>query len=234
MHTQSRANAMFRCGSFLTLVLLCALPSRAASPKDAFLDAKWENFEAKGENDFIAACRMLNKGCGIEMAHPNDLAATPKTAQQRRAKVSPREILDEHVRKNPAYKWVLREEVVNMEPAKRDGEDVLSRKLDSVSIHGVTGFKAALDVLYQAKIPGGYEIMGRPPRFALLDLELKNVTVREALNAIAKADGKIIWIFRQSDVGGRGMLNMLSWRKSGATFSKEEAAKVKRLNSKPQ
>lgn len=203
---------------FGLLILLGDLGvSRAAT--SATLDAKLDEFEIKDEDDFVALCKKLNKGCGMEV--PPDGAAS-KRESRRLKRVSPREILDQYISKNPNYKWTEQNGTMNLQPRERKGDDVLSRKLQAVSIHGASGFKACLDVLNQAEISTGYEIMGRPPRFSPIELELKNVTVRDALNAIAAADGQFIWMFRWSNEKRQGMLNIISWRRSGIGFTLEE------------
>ena len=115
---------------------------------------------------------------------------------------------------------------MNFEPKKRVGEDLLARKLEHVSIHGVSSFDAALSVFEQAKIEVGFTRHG-DPQYAHIDLELNNVSVREALNAIAKADGLAMWTFIPYPEKNMGTLSMGSWRYSGEIRARDVKKKSK-------
>lgn len=196
-------------------LFMIALFSRPCGAADAeALDRPLEKFEARGGNAFIDVCRVTNTPCGVEEVRANEIAAKFKGKRQQHNNATPRKILNSIASQIPDYRWAMRSGVLNLEPKTREGEDVLARKLESVSIHGVTSFKAALDVLSQANIKTGYQTPGKV-RLAFVDLDLKNVTVREALNEIVKADGQAAWLLTNGAMGRDFM--MLTWREAGAT-----------------
>lgn len=183
-------------------------PKRVAS-----MDSSVEEFKAHGDV-FGRLCALLDQPCGEEMIPGNnpDLSHG-KTFRVKRS--TPRRSLDEFVRQHPSYRWVISEGVLILEPRQRSGVDVLSRKLDRVRINDTSSFKAALDIFKQAGISVTWTI--RANRYARIDLELRNVTVREALNAIVKADGQAIWKFASNGTKkeGQGSFAMGTWRESG-------------------
>lgn len=219
------------CAIAIAVIPVFVLVS-AAADVDSLLDRPLNQFEAKHGEEFLVLCRTINVPCGVEYSSSATTQESKEQGPLQLTKSSARAALDSIVQRYPGHRWVARNGVINMEPKSRDGEDVLARRLDSISIHGASSFKAALDVLHQADIPTGYQIMGRPPRYAVIELELKDVTVRDALNAIAKMDGQLVWVFRSSGPKGRWMLSMPSWRKSGAPFSIEERKKLKQPRGK--
>jgi len=101
--------------------------------------------------------------------------------------------------------------------------DLLARKVGYVSIHGSSSFRAAMKVLRQGKITVEWGHSGHEAKYARIDLELRNVTVREALDAIAKADGQVTWSFVPIDIEKRiAQFNLISQRTSGITEFDEE------------
>lgn len=205
-------------GAVYALLLLAAIDSStwAAAPIEAPLDARLDSFEARSGWEFVTLCKdVLKMPCGMEEASLAGLQQE-KGAPLHVVASNARAVLDAIIERYPTYRWVDRGGVVNLEP-KIPGEDLLSRKLGRVSIHGISSFQAARTVLDQAKIPYAYQPKGG--RYGAIDLELKDVTVREALNAIVRIDGQVLWIFSHSakDSGLRfkGTLMMRSWRKQG-------------------
>lgn len=226
----ARPGTRFLAIAVLTFLLVS--DGSAVNDADSLLDRSLNGFSAKNGEEFIVLCRTINAPCGVEYGASPTSPEGKEQGSLQLTKSTARAVLDSIAQRYPGHRWVTRDGVINLEPTSRDGEDVLARRLDTVSIHGASSFKAALDVLHQANIPTGYQIMGRPPRYALIDLELKDVTLRDALNAIAKIDGHLVWVFRLSSPNGRWILSMPSWRKSGAPFSIEERKKLK--NAKPK
>jgi len=215
-------------GRALLMVSLCIFSSNAASPDEAFLDSPMASFDALEGREFSDLCHALKRPCGIEEASFGDVASKVKAPRARLQKITPRKILDRYIKRLPSYQWVYRNGVINVEPKKHDGEDVLSRKLGAVSISGITSFKAALDVFKQADIQVAYQPQGRV-RLAIIDLTLKDVTVREALNAIVKADGEAIWFLTTGKTGRT--FTMTSSKKTGASSINERR---KESGSKPE
>jgi hypothetical protein len=119
--------------------------------------------------------------------------------------------------------------VINVEPQTREGEDLLGRRVPRVSVRGVSTIRAALDVFDDAGIPVSYQELGPRQRFGSIDLDLTDVTVREALNAIVKVDGDLVWLFAHSKrADSKGTFILFSVKKSGGTTVSEEWQKTKR------
>lgn len=210
----------------LSGLLLLSRPQIALAA-DNVLESKLETLEVKpGVAILWRLCPAINRPCGQETIFDKPFAdRTPLKAR----KVSPKKILNDAVQRHAIYKWSVRDGVINVEPKERGGEDYLSRKLDKVSIKGASSLKAALDVLSQAEVPFSFQGPSRQERYATLNLELANVTVREALNAIVKMDGELMWSSTSSPERKWITFQMASWRKSGALFSNEELKSVKGL-----
>ncbi len=190
---------------------------------NALLDGPIEDFKAPG-HVLSRLCRILDRPCGQEHV-VDDNITTAKRSRLHLKKTTPRNALNELTRMHPRYHWVIVDDVLILEPKNRVGKDLLARRLAHVSIRGSSSFKAALDVLAQAKI--GVMWTGGRHRYARIDLELRNVTVREALNSIVKADGQAIWSFTPGDLEkGRGGFSLGSWRESGGIWHRDENGKL--------
>lgn len=221
MNTRSKYCAMSR--SFArasgTFALLLAFRSAAfsAAPNDGALDARLGDFKAASGRELVTLCKeTLKKPCGLEEAPGDSLQQGKGLAPLHLSSASARETLDAIAARYPGYRWASRGGVVDFEP-KALADDLLSKKLDKVSIHAVSSFQAARMVLDQAKIPYAYQ--PKPWLYGTVDMELTGVTVRDALNAIANADGQVMWIFSHSRKGAgarvKGTLMMPSWRTEG-------------------
>ncbi len=200
--------------SAILLVALGSLPSSAASA-DAWLDAPMEEFKAPGGNELAYLCSLKSMPCGYEEV-PGKKIEHNKGPELHLKKTTARKVLDEITRRYPGHRWIVQDGVVVLEPKQRTGKDLLAKKLDRISIQNTVSLQAAMLVLMQAKIPGVGVAMVGDPQYACIDLELRNVTVREALNAVAKADGQASWSFssERAEKGGAS-LHLFSRRKSG-------------------
>lgn len=223
-------NALLQRVPLLLIAALCTLPCRAATTADSVLDTPLPQFRASPGSEFWTLCQLINRPCGMEEAQFNDLSGKGITQAMSLSEMSPRKILDEIAKRYPSYKWTIQNDVIVLEPKSREGVDLLSKRVASLSIKGDSSFKAALDVLHHAGIRFSYQMMGRVPTFGQIDLNLKDVTARDALNSIAKLDGQVLWMISpRSDSKKKGSISFMmpSWRKSGIRFSMEERKKVK-------
>ena len=79
------------------------------------------------------------------------------------------------------------------------------------------------EVLMQAKIDAPDAYSGRVMTFKRIDLDLRDATVRQALIAIAKADGQVLWTFCTDDPEkGTAGFFLYSWRRTGGFRSEED------------
>ena len=166
------------------------------SKSDSFLDSPLAEFWLYSDHEFQGLCSTLRRPCAIETVSEPSANIVSKNPIQFLRDTSPRKILDAIIRRYPGHHWLIRDGILAMEPNKRIGEDLLARKLGYVSIHKRESEYAAKSVLRQARIdpaPIMMDMMGQA--FNRIDLELRNVTVRQALDAIAKTDGQVMWEF---------------------------------------
>jgi hypothetical protein len=128
-----------------------------------------------------------------------------------------RGVLDAVVAAEPEYSWNVDEGVVNFVP--RDNEPLFLRSMVSrLEVREEEPNEALFQLLALPEVDkvaraelglhsvtgGPYAVMmdGSMPERKKLSLSLTNVTVREALNAIARAHGSAVWILvRQDDCG---------------------------------
>jgi len=200
-------------GTIFVITALCG--SAAAASIDSSLDTPIDDFTSDVGNEFHTYCRAHNKPCGREEVRCGDfqILNAPKIHLK---KTTHRKVLDQIVQLHRGYKWVQRDGVLNLEPIHRKGQDLLARKIDHLSIHGSTTLKAFLLVFKAAGIRVGMSYSGPPMAFAPIDTEFNNVTVRDALNAIAKADGQVVWFFcADKPEESAGSFSLSSWRTAG-------------------
>jgi len=131
-----------------------------------------------------------------------------------------RKLLDGIISRYPNYKWVIRGKVINFEPLVHKGEDVLARRIDHLSIHNVSSLKAAWMVLAAADINAlpGWSFVRMPQLYSPINLEIQDMSVRDALNSIAQLDGHVRWFYCPGNPEinqNRPSFIMSSWNKTG-------------------
>lgn len=211
-HSKARVQSAIFAAGFLLAV--CSLRINAAPP-ELSLDSPIEEFSSAAGDEFMALCSMLDRPCGIEQKRRGDFQIK-SGLKIHFEKTSPRKILDHIVRLHPDYKWTARDGMLIIEPANRATPDLLATKLDHVSIHGISSYKTVKLAFKQAGIPVSSFGSGNP-QFSPIDLEMQNVSVRDVLNAIAKADGHVLWGFCAPAPGSQlSSFSLGTWRNSGA------------------
>jgi hypothetical protein len=129
-----------------------------------------------------------------------------------------RGVLDSIVSTDPRYTWEVKDDVINVLPSNglppffairisrfeisqvESPNEALARFLAIPEVQ-----KAHLKLGPRAVQGGTYVFCpGCPPKETKkFSVSLQGVTLREALNAIARAHGSAVWWFRQSECGGR-------------------------------
>lgn len=219
----------------LTLVVLSmgiARPLYSAAVETDGLDKPLANYkEGRAENGLKFFCtKAVKMPCGQELLPASEKATNEPPILLDLKDTTPREVLNKLVGQLADSRWEMRSGVINIEPRKYDGDDLLGTKLPEFSAHGVSSLQAALDLFEDAGITVSYEEMGRRRHFGVIDVDLKKTTVREGLNAIVKADGELMWVFTRSnnpESQSKGTLFFFSPRTAGKTFP-EEWKKTKR------
>lgn len=207
---------------FLFLLVAVRVPHVEAGTSDVSLDSLVpDTFTAVKGDELRALCAIQNRPCGLEEKHCLEIWSAGNTDSPLKIhfkNMTVAKTLDMVARMYPGYRWESRDGVINIEPIRRLTPDLLSRKLDKVSIHGMKSNGAFSLVLAMANIHvTSLEMSSLPPTYGVIDLELNGVTVRAALNAIAKADGQVMWEFGPDDKRGESAacFHALSWRTSG-------------------
>jgi len=195
------------------LLLLSASHSFALTQAD--LDEPLANFMIDPDGDFVAVCRALHTGCGIEtLAGVEDRPAFNSPLP--RAGRTAREILDEYVGANPHDEWALVDGVLNLRPSARPTPDLLSKKTGPMVFNKSDGYKASLEILRRTGAGIGINIYSHQTLSKPVDRTLKDMTVRQGLNAIAKDDGEFIWIVLHSKAARRLVFRVMSFRQRPA------------------
>lgn len=238
----------------LILMTIGGLPARAASPSVAshknvngdFLDAPVKEFSTTSPSELGDLCSTISIPCGWEKSYVRkgeSRISPPWNTPLHLKNTTARKILDEIILRHPGHHWFFHDGVINIEPNRRGHKDLLLRKLDHLSIHGSSRM-AVEYVILRARIgghgPAMVGVFGRV-HYNRVDLELNDVTVRQALNAIVKADGKAMWIFAPEEQVGnfQAYYWVKSWASSGATYGDsykelDERVKVEKLHANVQ
>ena len=129
-----------------------------------------------------------------------------------------RGVLDSIVSADPRYTWEVKDDVINVLP-RHGAPPFLAVRISKFDLHEVESPRAALSQLLaipevrraqvslgRHAVQGGVHVFcpGCPPgETKKISMSLRDVTVREALNAIARAHGNAVWRFGQRECGGR-------------------------------
>ena len=130
-----------------------------------------------------------------------------------------RGVLDAIVAIDPLYRWEVKEGAINVIPGDKL-PTFLAVRMSRFDIVEVSSPREVVPQLL--KVPevrraqaglGRHAVEGRVQPFCpegcppnekkKISMSLKNVTVREALNAVAREHGSAVWWFRQSECGGQ-------------------------------
>lgn len=202
-------------------------PLRAASLPEQSLDAATlAEFSATSGDELLMLCAKNNWACGIEEQscfHLSSLRNTLNPTTVHLKSVTPRQVLNHIARLYPGYRWKIRNGVVNLEPNNRTGSDLLSIRLSTVSIHGEISRVAFRKILQLAGIGvvNGFE-QRQPQLYGVVDVELHDTTVRDALNAIARADGQVAWeCGPYAAANSAACFSDTTWRTSGGRLQND-------------
>lgn len=214
----------------LMAVILASLTLATVSYRGQGLDrsSRLLNREVKGanlENVMVgqaALNALLNTDTPGGVATVSDCRATVTHSFTPRDS-SLRGILDSIVATEPRYTWELKEGVINVIP--RTGlprffgvRVVKFDAVDAESPRDVLFQLLALPELRETQLSlGRHAVQGGayvfcpdcpPKETKKFSVRLKGVTMREALNTIARAHGNAVWSFSQSDCGGQKIFSI--------------------------
>lgn len=183
-------------------LLVPASAGFAAALTQADLDKPLENFVADPRGDFVAVCRALRTGCGVEVVGGVESLNTRNAPLPRFGRTA-REILDEYIAGRPHDAWSLDDGVLNLRPINPPSPDWLSKKASITGLNTCSDY-AAVALLHRA----GAIVTVQPywANFKRMNLDIRNKTVRQGLNSITKADDDFIWIIAHPGPGQPGNL----------------------------
>jgi len=138
-----------------------------------------------------------------------------------------RDALEAIVSNDPQYKWQIEDGVVNL-LYRNTNPTFLNLRIARFNAKNVRTVNEALDLLLRTPevqngvarlhigtqlFRGGLGYYGLPSgnrgdNNQKFTVDLKNVTLREALNAIARAHGRAIWAYTQGDCNGRKFFSL--------------------------
>lgn len=126
-----------------------------------------------------------------------------------------REVLNAVVAAEPQYKWQVEDGVVNVIPSE-GGPPLLDLRLKHFKVDDAPLIYSALQVLLampevkarvaELKLDYGMVqlgIMPMPAKNLHLSIDRKDITVREALNSIVRAQGYAVWAYRERHCQGQ-------------------------------
>lgn len=213
--------------SLAAALLLCARASFALTQAD--LDVPLADFVTSQKGDFVAVCRALHTGCGIEMIDGVESLAATNSPLPRAGRTA-REILDEYLATRPHDEWALVDGVLNLRPAMRPSPDWLSKKTVAETFCKGDAYEAAIRLLQGTGAAVGHRQSAPAPILKPANPVPKGLTVRQSLNALAKADGELVWIVEHAKPGDRFRLvfRAISFReeKPGILNENPEASRV--------
>lgn len=190
-------------------ILMVALvgPAQQASCADRdMLVVRVHGFASYPSSAFLSLCSQVCMPCGFEEmkqepsrpVRPADMRHLPRV---RIENGTVGEILDNLV-SGPmkGYAWRVTDGVIEMLPRDvmdRKKTSVLEKRIPAVDVEKVAVDAAAEQICEAAGVaqrPLFGDNQGAVPTYGTASLHLKNVTVREALNALVRNDGQSMWV----------------------------------------
>ena len=213
------------------LFFWCQLGADAATPSLP-VNEPISGFSIEQGAEFYHICRDHGMACGVEEVQCGDIGSSgrrPMPVKINLRSTSIRKVLDKLIRLHVGYRWAIRSGVLNIEPTSLQSDDPLERRIMKLSLHDVSSFAAFKTILNRAGInfrlepPEGPGIITSGPlyrSFATVNIELDGVSVRDALNAVAKSDGQIVWMYCPQNVGKfNARFRVSTWRSSGRRWN---------------
>lgn len=126
---------------------------------------------------------------------------------------SVKDLLDQIVLASPQYRWHVDDGVINVIP-DTNLTAPLDIKISKFKVESVSASDALNQLLEEPEVRQGIEGLnfhqgarafggGFPISKARISLDLKNVTLQEALNSIVRADGRALWALLLRPCNGR-------------------------------
>lgn len=197
----------------VVLAIGALFASAAAKAYSNGLDAPVK--EQVYEMSIQSICMGARIVCGVEEFRGKDSIHDKRLSKEPFYDGTYRDLLIELIKLNPKYDWVESGGVVNVfpKPKYRKSRSPLEKKLKKVEFVDAWTNIAANELLETAGIPLGSGQEAYLSGSGKTTVSLRDVTVREALNGIVKADGKAMWIFKPRPAGGY-IIYVFGWSRS--------------------
>jgi hypothetical protein len=220
MSTQNRAySKKIKESSALILSILLIPVICFCAQDETVLDRPLQRVTGSTGQDVINACIRLSIPCGLEEIADDNLSKS-SSSETAASSQTARGLFDKIVSAHPSYSWDFTNGVIHVRHKTIGAvpfENPLDRRIPKLVIKNRLSLNAMQDVLKAAGIRAGLGLAGKPPRYAFVSLTLENVTVREALDRIAKADGKVAWHFTYSRDGKQNHYGLIDWHITDGT-----------------
>lgn len=208
-----------RCLHLLLAIGLIQLAPRRAQAQTE--EERLDGYEVKP--GFVGGlCGELRRPCGWEAAKGHSVHKLKPFKSKRRGKM--KEVLDDVVSRNPEYQWSKANGVINIRP-KAESRD-LDKVISNLSINDMTIKDARQKLCEAASLKCKWRIEAGPRQhFAKITLDLKNVSVRDALNRMVEADGMASWSVEYDEKSGQPIIDFACWRKGPSLWTEEDRKK---------
>ncbi len=166
------------------------------------------------QESFIRTLRTERNPAGIVVVNRDCVVAETKP-QIERDYTSLQAALNSIVRQDPWYSWSIEQGVVNLIPTN-DEPDFLKIQVNKFRLDGDLNTNLALEKLLrlpevkqkaaEINLNSGLMYIGLSSSRntkSRLKFELKNITVRQALNEIVRRDGIAVWRYYESNCNGK-------------------------------
>lgn len=195
---------------FVSLALITAIVRACLAAESDLLDRPLSSLWAVRGQEIMELCRQLSVPCGIEEVDENKFDEGVKE-EIALSSTTPREVLDQFVARNPSYSWQYVDGLISVRyKAGVPEASPLEKKIKHLAIKDRLSVHALKDVLDRAGIKAGLSMSG-DPRYGLVTADFKDTSVRDALDQIARIDGKVAWHFTSSLSGKRHRYALMSW-----------------------
>jgi hypothetical protein len=181
----------------LGFALFCGCGGRPLGPLDRPIVPQF--VAEAGAAELLSICREVDMPCGFELL-PSDANKHTEAVPNMRDAGTARKLLDELVKRRPAYRWFLTkdEKVLNVAPRKIGANDPLDRRvfvnaqnLPAENVLKLLVESAGLKLV--APPAPREEVYGEATRPGKVSLTVNNMRLRLALNRLVQAEGKSMW-----------------------------------------
>lgn len=192
----------------ISAAILSARPidGLAAESKQSILDQPLKNFKSSEGRQIFSLCQAISVPCGVEESKEESLTDSGDVVDA--AATTPRQILDSIQKKHKSYAWDFSNGMIHLRYTGKGSP--LDQKIPKLAIKDTLSFRAVGEVLKSADIKAGTSLVG-DPRYGVVSVRGQDISVREALDRIAKADGKVVWHFRFSTADKGNDFGLFTW-----------------------